>query len=737
MTTSTTNTPFPTLSESFEQIVEAAQSSGDFKPLWSRFVKTRFYVSIIRHAVESQTGFDLCLNQHPDKSDKSVQLAEEKHRLPVAGSSEIINLSGADIVKRVPPGAAISLLLNQRTLEVTAARVDWLRKSLQASLEAALKKKREAEAAHAREHLGVTNTSSDRANSEAGSASREPMQSIQTVLSRDAQSQQPDLNKGLALEVKNTVSTTSNAVQKSGLSLEKQAMTPEAARTTSLADISELKPREVLLESLGLEMYVPARWREVKNKKSLKFTDVETKTIVEVSGLLRKNTSLETWMAQRLPHVKQEMPYLTQVGESYAVSGTSWRGKIQAMATEYRGRIAGDEEDSIYLICCYRSAHSVLAICIRAQAQVFEAQRSVFRWLLEKVDINEPLPEFDKNGVAKNFAHNGAVNYDDSSDSAPPMFSLSFSGRLGRLRYIVYSFMAILPLFVLMIAAAVIGKEWLDGKLVLFAMLMVVIFIMQLRPLVLRLHDLNLSGKWILAPCLIPAIAAVVGRPELIILASVVWIVGYFATWLVPGSADTNDFGAPCPPNSKAITISAVVLIILSVIGNASTYKAYKAKRTELEASSGSSSQSGYGFTPKDQSFSINFPKAPREDSLTNFNKNAGLSAVEMYSLDNGAHKYLVQRMSFQTEPSEKSQVLDRISDAMMQSSRAQLISEKRLRVNGIAARELRVKIPNGSYQNYRFLFAKANLFMLMVESRADHENATEIEAFLNSFEAN
>lgn len=93
--------------------------------------------------------------------------------------------------------------------------------------------------------------------------------------------------------------------------------------------------------------------------------------------------------------------------------------------------------------------------------------------------------------------------------------------------------------------------------------------------------------------------------------------------------------------------------------------------------------------------------------------------------------------MSFQAVPSDKSQVLDRISDAMTQSNRAQLISESKHRVNGGAARELRVKIPNGSYQNYRFLFAKADLFMLMVESTPGNENAAEIDAFLNLFEAN
>ncbi|MBC3830953.1 DUF805 domain-containing protein [Undibacterium amnicola] len=734
----TSNTAFPSLSESFEQIVEAAQASGNFKPLWSRFVKTRFYVSIVRHAAESATGFDLWLSHHPDKADKSVQVAEQRDRLQVAGSFEIISLSGADIVKRVPAGAAISLVLNGRTLEVAATRVEWLRKSLQASLEAAQKKQMSVEVQKAQANVSEKNTPStqDSVSRNAGLAASTHVASASS--SRQFQLSEPDLGKAqAAMEIRSSGSAISNVERKSGLSLENQNVTPAAARTTSIPDIAELKPREVLLEALGLEMYVPTKWREVKNKKSLKLTDAETKTIVEVSGLLRDNTSLETWMAQRLPHVTQEMPYLKQMGESYAVSGTSWRGKIQAMATEFRGRFSGDDEDSIYLICCYRTASSVIAICIRAKAQAFEKQRSVFRWLLEKVDLNEPLPEFDNNGATKNFTRSGTVDYESSLDSAPAMFSLSFSGRLGRLRFIVYSFMAILPLMVLMIGMAVAGVESLENKIVLLVMVGVVIFVMQLRPLVLRLHDLNLSGKWILLPCLFPFLAGVLGRPELIIFSSITWIIGFLALWFLPGSSDNNAYGSPCPPNSKAITISAVLLIILTVFGNASYYKAYKAKNAEFSAGSTNLNQSGYGFTPKDQSFSINFPKAPQEDNLTNLGKNSGLSGVQIYSVDSFTHKYVVQRMSFQTIPADKSQVLDRFSDATMQSNGVQLISENKLRVNGVAARELRVKISNGSYQNYRFLFAKADLFMLMVESTPGNENATEIEAFLNSFEAN
>lgn len=82
---------------------------------------------------------------------------------------------------------------------------------------------------------------------------------------------------------------------------------------------------------------------------------------------------------------------------------------------------------------------------------------------------------------------------------------------------------------VLTMGMVVAGVESLDDKLVFLVMAGVVIFIMQLRPLVLRLHDLNLSGKWILLPCLFPVLAAVLGCPELIILSSVTWLLGCVA----------------------------------------------------------------------------------------------------------------------------------------------------------------------------------------------------------------
>lgn len=101
----------------------------------------------------------------------------------------------ADIVKRVPAGAGISLVLNGRILDVAAARVEWLRKSLQASLEAAQKKQMSADEQKGQINVSAKNTSSiqDPVSSNSGLAA--PAQPASVSSSRQFHLPESDLGK--------------------------------------------------------------------------------------------------------------------------------------------------------------------------------------------------------------------------------------------------------------------------------------------------------------------------------------------------------------------------------------------------------------------------------------------------------------------------------------------------------------------------------------------------------------
>lgn len=676
----TSNPALTSPPESLEQLVAAAQVSGDFRPLWMRFVKTRFYVSIVRHANESAAGFDLWLSQHPESALASIHVSEQKAQLPISDKAEIIALSGADIVRRAPAGTGISLMLSSKTLNVASTRVEWLKQSLQASLDAAKQKQMAATFA---QNSSISNTA---------------ISSIEPKIS----------------EISQAIKTPAVAV--------------------GITDIAALKPRFVAHEAMGIEMFVPEKWQEVRNEKTLKLVDHEANTIVEVSGLARDNMTLANWMAQRLQRVSKEMPYLVQMGDSYPVHGSEWRDRICASATEYRGRFHDDEEESIYLICCYRTDTRVAAICIRAKANVFEAQRGIYRWLLAQINITEASQAHINNDTrSTQRAH--AEEMDDTTEAAPSVFSLSFSGRLGRLRFIAYAFLAMFPPMILMFLAILTGKS-IGTSLILVSVLLMII--MQLRPTVLRLHDLNLSGKWMLTIFVFPIISGVMQRVDLIFYNQILLGIACLALYFVPGDADSNDFGSPCPPNSTVIKISAAIFFLLMIIGLGNAYRTQKTRLFESINQATNSGESGYGFSPEDKSFVINFPAIPIEKDLSNDEgRAAGLRSLKVYSVDAGKHSYLVQRMTFEVVPGDKSVVLDRLSDGMLQSNRGTLVYEEKTRINGLAARAARVRSYKGNFQDYRFMFAKTSLYVLVVESKFGQENAPDVTAFFDSFVAN
>ncbi len=139
---------------------------------------------------------------------------------------------------------------------------------------------------------------------------------------------------------------------------------------------------------------------------------------------------------------------------------------------------------------------------------------------------------------------------------------LGFSGRLGRLRYLVYSMVAMLIFGVL--AAVVIGLiaaiggqpvENPDGNVT--PMMVVAYLIVGIPMLILslmfgirRLHDMNLSG-WFILVMLIPLVSAIFS------LALLFW----------PGTRGPNKYGPPPPPNSTGIKIGAAVAILIFVAG--------------------------------------------------------------------------------------------------------------------------------------------------------------------------
>jgi uncharacterized membrane protein YhaH (DUF805 family) len=153
-----------------------------------------------------------------------------------------------------------------------------------------------------------------------------------------------------------------------------------------------------------------------------------------------------------------------------------------------------------------------------------------------------------------------------SYSATPHPLALSTQGRIGRLRYMAYSIPAYLPLA----ATSLIGlilTAIIDSKAILILFIGIgwlVTSILGIRILILRLHDLNRSGWWILAGILAGVAGVTSGAPWLLIIPGA----GSLALLFWPGKHASNDYGPPSGENTIWTIVGAVTMVGLTLIGS-------------------------------------------------------------------------------------------------------------------------------------------------------------------------
>ncbi len=157
------------------------------------------------------------------------------------------------------------------------------------------------------------------------------------------------------------------------------------------------------------------------------------------------------------------------------------------------------------------------------------------------------------------------IDRDELPTATPRVLSLSIDGRVGRLRYLAYSW----PMMVwtgLGILAAVLPKtpgtvKVLEMLTIPAVVLIVLWFLTMLRLMALRLHDVNLSAKWVLALLLLPGVVTVVGGSKMMPIGTAIfWLVSLLLI-IVPGAEDYNDYGPPAGPNTPLVKLGAAVVL--------------------------------------------------------------------------------------------------------------------------------------------------------------------------------
>jgi uncharacterized membrane protein YhaH (DUF805 family) len=131
----------------------------------------------------------------------------------------------------------------------------------------------------------------------------------------------------------------------------------------------------------------------------------------------------------------------------------------------------------------------------------------------------------------------------DAAEAFQPVRIFSVSGRIGRARYIVYSFcVPMVLMFFAGLASAVLGA----AGFALTVAAWIAVFVISIMLTIQRSHDFNMSG-WL----------------------SLLWLVplANLAFWFIPGTDGDNRYGAKTPPNSLGVLIGVWLLPILFVGG--------------------------------------------------------------------------------------------------------------------------------------------------------------------------
>lgn len=176
----------------------------------------------------------------------------------------------------------------------------------------------------------------------------------------------------------------------------------------------------------------------------------------------------------------------------------------------------------------------------------------------------------------------------EHGEMTPPVFAMSTAGRLGRLRYLAFTW----PLLAFaaiggILAAIVMPRHPVLGGILLVPSIIVAGW-MAIRLLVLRLHDVNRSGKWVLAFVLLSGAAGVMQSPALLIACSVVVWLATLAIMVWPGTDGENDYGSPCGPNTTWVKVGAGIFIAFQLLGLAGYASMMRSGKLDLSDAMGS-----------------------------------------------------------------------------------------------------------------------------------------------------
>jgi uncharacterized membrane protein YhaH (DUF805 family) len=139
------------------------------------------------------------------------------------------------------------------------------------------------------------------------------------------------------------------------------------------------------------------------------------------------------------------------------------------------------------------------------------------------------------------------VSRADSAEEYGEIKVFSAQGRIGRVRFIGYTFGISMLIGIVMAMGAGLGAM-IDPSVafIVGAIGYIAIVVAQILLTIQRAHDMNVTG-WL---CLI----------SLIPLAALIF-------WFVPGTPGENNYGKPPPPNTTGAVVLACIVPVIVIVG--------------------------------------------------------------------------------------------------------------------------------------------------------------------------
>ena len=681
-------------SETFEQVLTAAQADGAFTPAWKKFVNTKFFVPVLRGSGADPRHFTLDVAH---EGGQSIQISEVRERLGQRDASGLASLSGAEVVRRLGADAGILIALSEGAFRIARDRVEWLKKGIEASQAKA--------AARALEAAG-------------GASSPQAAPAAARHIAPAASSAAP-------------------------LSLAKETpapmqVAPAPRKAGGVLDVAALKPRNVTLSKFGLDFFVPGAWREIVNNKGLQFADDQGGTVLKASGVHRDDMSLAKWQEMNMALVAHEMRYLTQDGAAYSIDGDNWRDRVKGMATEFTGTFPGDDQPSRYLVACVRVEGTAVAITIRAPADEFEHNRALYKWLLGRVDVSETAAVEQRAGASG--LAGGTHRHADEVAEKPGVFGISLTGRITRLQALAYSFPIWLPFIGVAVLAAMVAPKNPMLAIVMGLSALLVALWLSTRLLVLRLHDANISGKWMLYFIGVVILAAVIRNSLLLALVMFGgWLLSMVFYGVVPGTPDDNDYGPQPDENSTLVKVGAGLFIVLNLIsilgqGKMMNTPGYQNPLGFAGVGGASAESEMIAFEPDDRSFMVDMPGVPEAVPMpAAMQSNMGGARVRIYHLATDAGVYQAQTIDFGSGNIDHTGVMDGVQ-ANVVGNRGVLLGSSTIVLNGFKGRDVRARMPTGLMRSARYVIVGSKIRMVMIMTADDALGEARTDAFLRSF---